>query len=44
MKALVNKWVILALLPGKANLQIILRYCITQFQPSPHILWGPTSL
>lgn len=44
MKTLMSKRVTHALLPYKLNLQIILRYHITQLQPSPHVLWGWCSL
>lgn len=33
-KALMNKWIIQALFSSKLNIQIILRYSITQLQPS----------
>jgi len=44
MKALMSKWVIQALLPGKLNLQTILKYHIEQLQPSHHGPWGLSSL
>lgn len=36
MKALMSKWIIQALLPGKSSLQIILKYRIMHLQPSYH--------
>jgi hypothetical protein len=44
MKTLMNKRIIHALLHGKMNLQIILRYRITLLHPSYHSRWGPSSL
>lgn len=41
--AFISKWVIQALFFGNSNLPIILRYRITQLQPSSHGPWGPSS-
>lgn len=39
MRAFMCKWIIQTLLPGKLNLQIIVRYYITYLQSSYHGLW-----
>lgn len=44
MKALMSEWIVQALLPNKSNLQIILRSCIMQLQPSYYGPWGPSPL
>ena len=44
IKALMSKWIVQALLPGKSNLQIILRCFIMQLQPFYYGPWGPSPL
>ena len=44
MRALMSKWITQALLPSQLNLQVLLRYHITQLQPSCHGSWAPSSL
>ena len=44
IQTLMNKWIIQVLPPRKVNLEMILRYHITQLQPSYHGPWGPFSL
>lgn len=44
MKALMSKWIIQALLPNHSNMQVLLRYCINQLQPSSHDRRGSYSL
>lgn len=44
MKALMSKWIIQAIMPDHANMQILVRCRITRLQPSYHDKWGPMSL
>ena len=44
MKTIVSKWIVQALLPDHSNLQTLLRYCITQLQPSYKGFRDPSSL
>lgn len=44
IKALISKWIIQAVMPDHANMQILVRCRITWLQPCYHDKWGPTSL